>query len=106
MLLDEPTASLDPAHQIRIMDLMEQLRQEKGITVIMISHDLNLAAMYGNYILLMKDGAVQKEGLPGEVLTEVELQKCYGCRILVDKHPLGAGGVRLSLVPGKYLNTF
>jgi iron complex transport system ATP-binding protein len=84
---------------------MEQLRQEKGITVIMVSHDLNLAAMYGNHILLMTDGKVQKQGPPGEVLTETELQKSYGCRILVDTYPLGAEGVRLSLVPGKYVNT-
>lgn len=54
ILLDEPTTALDPAHQVRIMDLMELFRQEKGTTVIMVSHDLNLAAMYADRLLLMK----------------------------------------------------
>ena len=47
LLLDEPTASLDLAHQARIMDLMEKLKAEKDMTVVMVSHDINLAAMYG-----------------------------------------------------------
>ena len=56
ILLDEPTASLDLAHQVRIMDLMEKLQKESSITVVMVSHDINLAAMYGSRVLLMKEG--------------------------------------------------
>ncbi len=104
ILLDEPTAALDPAHQIKIMDLMEQLRTKKDITVIMVSHDLNLAAMYANHLLLLKNGEVQKEGSPEDVLTSDELEKGYGCKILVDKYPLGKG-LRINLVPEKYNKT-
>jgi iron complex transport system ATP-binding protein len=53
ILLDEPTASLDLAHQVRIMDMMETLKKEKNVTVVLVSHDVNLAAMYGERLLLL-----------------------------------------------------
>jgi len=89
ILLDEPTAALDLAHQIRIMDLMESLRKEKGMTVVMVSHDINLAAMYGDEILLLKEGKILQAGSPFEVLTFDGLEEAYGCLLLVDKSPLG-----------------
>lgn len=101
ILLDEPTASLDPLHQLKIMDLMERLRSDEGVTVIMVSHDLNLAALYGDRLLLMKDGAVRKEGDPEEVLSGSELEKVYGCKMLVDKNPVSRGP-RINPVPEKY----
>ena len=64
LLLDEPTASLDPAHQLRIMDLMERLRLREQITIIMVSHDLNLAATYADRLLLLKDGDGRKNRHP------------------------------------------
>lgn len=102
MLLDEPTASLDLAHQIRVMDLMERLKQEKGITVVMVSHDVNLAAMYGERLLLLKDGEMVSCGSPGEVLTYKTLEHAYGCRLLVDKSPVGKFP-RVTLVPEKVM---
>jgi len=102
MLLDEPTASLDLAHQIRIMDLMEKLQQEKKITIVMVSHDLNLAAMYGTRLLLLKKGEIVKIGLPEEVLTFQTLEDAYGCTLLVDENPLGRFP-RVNLVPGKFI---
>lgn len=89
MLLDEPTASLDLAHQTRIMDLMEILQAEKGITVVMVSHDINLAAMYGNTILLLKDGRTVGQGPSSQILTYRILEEAYGCTLLVDESPLG-----------------
>lgn len=102
MLLDEPTASLDLAHQVRVMDLMEKLKEEKGVTVIMVSHDVNLAAMYGDQLLLLKAGEIVSQGPPEEVLTFETLEKAYDCTLLVDKSPLGKLP-RVTLVPGKYL---
>lgn len=102
MLLDEPTASLDPAHQVHIMDLMERLRQEKNITVVMVSHDLNLAAMYGDKLLLLTDGTVLTVGAPQEVLTYEQLERSYGCVMLVDENSLGRVP-RVMPVPGKFL---
>jgi iron complex transport system ATP-binding protein len=58
ILLDEPTASLDLANQIKIMDLMEKLKKEIGFTVIVVSHDVNLAAMYGSHLLLLNAGII------------------------------------------------
>jgi len=56
IVLDEPTASLDIAHQLRIMDMMEKMKHEKNITVIMVSHDVNLAAMYADTLMLINKG--------------------------------------------------
>ena len=101
ILLDEPTASLDPAHQIQIMDLMERFRAEKGTTVIMVSHDLNLAALYGDRLLLLHNGRTEMVGSPVEVLTAERLAACYGCTMLVEKDSLG-GMPRVTPVPHKY----
>ncbi len=89
LLLDEPTASLDPAHQIRIMDLMDRLRAARGMAVVMVSHDLNIAAMYADSILMLKAGEVVQRGTPEEVLRPDILEKTYGCRMWVDKNPAG-----------------
>ncbi|MDH3961573.1 MAG: ABC transporter ATP-binding protein, partial [Desulfuromonadales bacterium] len=97
LLLDEPTASLDPAHQLRIMDLMERLRCEAKVTIVMVSHDLNLAASYADRLLLLKDGEVEKVGTPQQVLTSEQLSQSYGCTLLVDENPL-LGRPRVSLV--------
>lgn len=104
LLLDEPTASLDPAHQLRIMDLMERLRREAQVTIVMVSHDLNLASSYADRLLLLKDGGVEKIGAPREVLTEEQLTRSYGCPLLVDENPL-LGKLRVSLVSQKISET-
>ncbi len=103
ILLDEPTAALDIAHQISIMDLMEKLKKEKGLTVVMVSHDINLAAMYGDRLLILKDGNVVGMGSPESILTYDTLEKAYGCRLLVDESPLGAYP-RITPVPGRYIH--
>ena len=99
ILLDEPTAALDPAHQINIMNLMKRLKKEKGTTIVMVSHDLNLSAIYGDRLLLLKKGGILQEGTPHEVLTEPLLKKAYGCNLLVDENPY-QGSPRITLVPG------
>jgi iron complex transport system ATP-binding protein len=102
LILDEPTASLDLSHQVRIMDLMEQLKEEKGLTVVMVSHDVNLAAMYADRLLLMESGKAAGVGPPREVLTFETLEKVYRCTVLVDQSPLGATP-RITLVPRKFM---
>ena len=104
MLLDEPTASLDLAHQVKVMDLMEKLKHEKAITVIMVSHDVNLAGMYSDQVLLLKDGEVVCRGIPSEVLSYRRLEETYGCKLVVDKSPMG-GFPRITLVPGRYMES-
>ena len=103
ILLDEPTASLDLAHQVRVMDLMEKLKEEKRITIIMVSHDVNLAAMYGNSLLMLKAGQIVSMGPVNEVLTFKTLENAYGCPLLIDKNPLGKFP-RITLVPQKFMS--
>jgi iron complex transport system ATP-binding protein len=98
ILLDEPTAALDLAHQIRIMDLMGTLKQKRGTTVIMVSHDINLAAMYADRLLLLVDGRMTACGRPSEVIREAVLVPAYGCDMRVDRSPVGPWP-RVSLVP-------
>jgi iron complex transport system ATP-binding protein len=102
MLLDEPTSTLDLAHQVQIMDLLEQLRNDQGVTVVMVSHDLHLAALYADRLLLMKEGGVVSLGKPTEVLTFETLEQTYGCVLLVDNNPI-KGVPRITLVPGDAL---
>ncbi len=104
IFLDEPTASLDLAHQVRIMDLMERLKLKKGVTVVMVSHDVNLAGMYADRLLLLNGGKVESIGRPDSVLTYQQLEKTYGCEVLVDQSPLGKFP-RITLVPNRFLNS-
>lgn len=102
LLLDEPTASLDLAHQVRIMDLMERLKTERKVTIVMVSHDINLAAMYGDQLLLLKDGQKVSMGLPHDILNYQILEETYNCKLLVDHSPLG-NFPRVTPVPTKFL---
>jgi iron complex transport system ATP-binding protein len=104
ILLDEPTASLDLSHQMRIMDLMEKLKDEKGVTVVMVSHDVNLAAMYADQLLLLKAGEIVCMGTPNAVLNFETLEETYNCQLLVDSSPLG-NLPRVTLVPRKFLKS-
>ncbi|MCF8094651.1 MAG: ABC transporter ATP-binding protein [Desulfobacteraceae bacterium] len=102
MLLDEPTAALDIAHQLKVMDLMEKMKLEKQITVVMVSHDVNLAAMYSDTLLLINHGRIVQAGPPAKVLTYGTLEKAYDCPLLVDESPLGSMP-RVTPVPGRYI---
>jgi iron complex transport system ATP-binding protein len=101
ILLDEPTTALDPAHQLKIMDLMERFRRQHNTTIIMVSHDLNLASMYGDRLLLLKEGRVVKTGDPKTVLNKTLLEESYGCQMMVDESPLGQAA-RVTPIPHKY----
>lgn len=102
LLLDEPTAFLDMAHQIQVMDILERLKTDDGVTVVMISHDINLAAMYGDRLLLMAAGTAAAVGSPAEVLTYEHLERAYGCRVVVDRNPMG-NFPRVTPAPGRIL---
>lgn len=86
LLLDEPTTYLDIAHQVEVLDLCEQLRTDRGHTLVAVLHDLNLACRYATHLVAMKDGAVVAEGDPAEVVTAELVEHVYGlaCRVLPD----------------------
>jgi iron complex transport system ATP-binding protein len=86
LLLDEPTTYLDLAHQIDVLELVARLHAERGRTVVVVLHDLNLAARYAQRLVAMKDGALVASGTPEEVLTEQLLADVFDleARILTD----------------------
>ncbi len=78
LLLDEPTANLDIKHQVGVTRLLKQLSASKGIIVIMISHDLNLAAKYSDNIIMLSKGSVFAVGKPVDVITADSIREVYG----------------------------
>ncbi len=87
LVLDEPTARLDLRHQAECVGLLRRLNQRAGLTVILISHDLNLAAELCDRLLLLSSGSAAALGSVEAVLDESTLESVYGCRVVVDKHP-------------------
>lgn len=86
LLLDEPTTYLDLAHQVEVLDLVDKLHADLGRTVVMVLHDLNLAARYSDHLIVMRDGAVVTSGPPDEVIDAELLREVFGLesRVLVD----------------------
>jgi len=86
LLLDEPTTYLDLSHQIDVLELVGRLHAERGRTVVVVLHDLNLAARYAQRLVAMKDGALVASGTPHEVLTESLLADVFDleARVLPD----------------------
>ncbi len=87
LLLDEPTAFLDLHHQLDIARIIRRLNRERGLTVILVSHDLNLASQYCDRLLLLREGEIVTVGSPEEVIAAASLEPVYGCPVLVDQHP-------------------
>ena len=87
LLLDEPTAFLDINHQIEICSLIGRLRAERQLTVVLISHDLNVASQYCDRVLMLKEGKLCRIGSPGETIRSDVLRSVYGCEVVVDAHP-------------------
>jgi len=97
MLLDEPTAHLDIGYQIEIYDLIKKLNAEKGLTLIIVAHDLNLASDYCDRLLLLDGGRIYKMGSPKEVITEENLSRIYQSKVLVEENPV-TGAPRVTLL--------
>jgi iron complex transport system ATP-binding protein len=86
LLLDEPTTYLDLAHQVEVLDLVTDLNRQRGTTVAIVLHDLNLAARYADNVIAMKGGAVVAVGAPRDVVTEGLVRSVFGLesRIIPD----------------------
>jgi iron complex transport system ATP-binding protein len=98
LLLDEPTSHLDLLHQRHLVGLLRQLNRERGMTVIFVSHDLNLAGELADRLLLLSGGRVVRLGPPRDVLDEAVLEEAYGCPVWVERLASGRPvvlGVRL-----------
>ena len=87
LLLDEPTAHLDIAHQIELLDLARRLNREQNLTVVAVLHDLNLASLYASRLIMIKEGRLFADGAPRQVVTEANVAAVYGSRVRVLTHP-------------------
>jgi iron complex transport system ATP-binding protein len=83
LLLDEPTSALDIGHQQDVLELVDKLRRDRGLTVLATMHDLSIAGEYAERMVLMADGTVVAAGTPREVLTQELLAQHYQARVRV-----------------------
>jgi len=88
LLLDEPTSHLDITHQVQLLNLLQQLNQKMDITVLMIIHDLNLAAEYCDYLIMMDHGKIFTKGTPHEVLNYQNIETVYNTVVVTQNNPL------------------
>ena len=86
LVLDEPTAHLDLRYQADTVELLRRLNRGRGVGVLLVSHDLNLAAELCDRLLLLAEGEVVRVGAPHEVLEQATLESVFGCRVTVDKN--------------------
>lgn len=86
LVLDEPTAALDIAHEMSIFELLARLRTERAVTVLLVTHNINLAARYADRMLLLERGRAVAEGTPAEVVTRARIERSYHWPVNVFPH--------------------
>ncbi len=89
LLLDEPTTALDLGHQQDVLELVDALRRERGLTVIATLHDLTLAARYGDQVAILAGGAIAQRGTPSQVLTAANIAEHFDAQVRVINDPEG-----------------
>jgi len=102
LLLDEPTSHLDITHQVHILNVLQQLNQEMGLSVLMVIHDLNLASEYCDRLILVNQGKIHTQGTPEEVLTYQNIEDVYKTVVVTKNNPL-SGKPAIFLASGKVL---
>ncbi|MDP7977349.1 ABC transporter ATP-binding protein [Bacillus sp. WLY-B-L8] len=95
LFLDEPTTYLDIYYQLEILELIKELNEVYGLTIVMVLHDINQAIRYSDHIIVMKDGEIVMKGTPNDVITEDMIKTIYGVDVVV-KHDEDTG---LYMVP-------
>lgn len=86
LLLDEPTAYLDIRHQVEILNLLKKLNNINGLTVVAVTHDINLASLYCDRIVILDRGGIRADGRPGEILTTQNIEAVYGVAVTASRH--------------------
>jgi iron complex transport system ATP-binding protein len=87
LLLDEPTSALDIAHQIEVLSLVQTLSKERELSVVLVLHDVNMAARFCNDIIALHSGKLVARGEPEKIITPQTLQRIYGISMEVLAHP-------------------
>lgn len=95
LLLDEPTTFLDVAHQIEVLDLLTDLNREHGTTIVMVLHDMNLAARYADHLFALRAGRIVAAGAPGDVMTSELIREVFDLDALVVPDPVSGSPIVL-----------
>ena len=103
LLLDEPTLHLDINHQIEILELVRSLAKNKNLTVIMVMHDLSLAARYSDNIIMLNNGSIFDSGAPEQVINTENIKDVYGIEVEINRNNKRKylNVIPLSIVPDK-----
>ncbi|MGH3357653.1 MAG: ABC transporter ATP-binding protein [Nocardioidaceae bacterium] len=88
LLLDEPTTFLDVSHQVEVLDVLTDLNRSQGTTIVIVLHDLNLAARYADHLIAMKEGQIMSEGEPTAVVTEQTVDAVFGMASRIVQDPV------------------
>ena len=95
LLLDEPTTFLDVAHQVEVLDLLTDLNRDRGTTIVMVLHDINLAARYADHVFALRSGRVVASGAPSEVITESLIREVFHLDCVVVPDPVSGSPIVL-----------
>ena len=94
--MDEPTSALDIAHQVEVLGLIQRLSRERGLTVIAVLHDINMAARYCDHLVALRGGEMIAQGAADSLMQGEVLAQIYGIPMGILPHP--AGGAPVSFV--------
>ncbi len=97
LLLDEPTTFLDASHQIEVLDLLTDLNRSRGTTIVMVLHDLNLAARYADHLIALAGGGLHASGTPAEVLTEETVRAVFDLDSRIIEDPVSGRPLMLPI---------
>ncbi len=86
ILLDEPTAHLDINHQIEILNLLKRLNKERGMTIVLVIHDINLSIRYSDEIMMLNKGKILGRGKPEKVITKENIKEAYNLKVEIDRN--------------------
>lgn len=100
LLLDEPTTFLDVAHQVEVLDLLTDLNRDRGTTIVMVLHDINLAARYADHVIALREGTIVANGAPGDVVTSDLIRDVFDLDALVIDDPVS--GTPIVLPRGRH----
>jgi len=95
LLLDEPTTFLDVAHQIEVLDLLTDLNRDRGTTIVMVLHDINLAARYADHVFAVRSGRIVASGAPSEVITDTLIRDVFDLDSVVVPDPVSGAPIVL-----------
>ena len=99
LLLDEPTAHLDIGHRVEILDMIKELNRARSLAIVMVLHDLNLASLYCDRLILLSSGRIFRKGTPEEILTYPVIEEVYGTVVVVEPNPIFPKKPFVYLVP-------